>query len=245
MRFLAHQFLLNPGFWIFCVLIGGMVLNYKKRRWLVMPLAILAFMFFPKPIQYLVEKEERRFPIWESHQTFAPYIVVLGSGGTPDEALGPTQRLSHGSLWRVTQGVEVWKQIPESKLVFSSAGRPGYISQAEIYAEAARSWGVPDSIIRVVPTPLNTQEEARDFVVAFPEAKAVILVTSALHMPRAKKIFEKLGLKVIPALSDFRVKRHPDGERFEWIPSLEAMMMWQGYVKEKLGILLVSWDEGT
>ena len=165
--------------------------------------------------------------------------MVLGSGGTPDAALSPTQRLSHGSLWRCTQGVELWKQIPEAKLVFSSAGRPGYISQAEIYAEAARSWGVPDSVIRVVTTPLNTQEEARDFVASFPEAKAVILVTSALHIPRAKKIFEKQGVEVIPAPSDFRVKRHPAGEGFGWVPSLKAMLMWKGYMHEKVGILLL------
>ncbi|RPA66611.1 YdcF family protein [Cyclobacteriaceae bacterium YHN15] len=239
MRFLAHNLLLNPGFWIFCVLIGGMVLNYKKRLWLVFPLAIMAFMLFPKPIQYLVEKEERRFPIWESHQTYAPYILVLGAGGTPEPSLSPMLRISGSPYHRVMQGIRIWHQVPEALLVFSSAGRPGYPSQAEMYAEVAREWGVPDSVIRIVPKPLNTQEEARDFVAAFPEAKSVILVTSALHIPRAKKIFEKQGLEVIPAPSDFRVKRHPAGEGFGWVPSMEAMMLWQGYLHEKVGILLL------
>ena len=35
--------------------------------------------------------------------------------------------------------------------------------------------------------------------------KEVLLVTSAFHMPRARLIFEKLGMKVIPAPTDFFV----------------------------------------
>jgi uncharacterized SAM-binding protein YcdF (DUF218 family) len=244
MRFLAHQILLNPAFWIFCVLIGGIVLNYKKRLWLAVPLGILALMLFPKPIQYLVAKEEREFPVWESHQTFAPYILVLGAGGTPDEDLSPMQRISGSPYFRVMQGIRIWQQLPDALLVFSSAGKPGYLSQAEMYAEVAKEWGVPDSVIRIVPTPKTTQEEARDFVAAFPEAKGVILVTTAIHLPRAKRIFEKEGLEVIPAASDFRVKRHPDGEGVGWVPSLEAMMMWQGYVKEQVGGMLVGMGGG-
>lgn len=240
MRFLAHQILLNPGFWIFLVLIGGVIGNWKKRSWLAIVLGLLAFMLFPKPIKYLVSQEERKFPPWESNKRSAPYILVLGAGGTPEPGLSPMQRISGSPYHRVMQGIRVWQQVPEAFLVFSSAGRPGYPSQAEMYAEVAREWGVPDTVIRIVPTPKTTQEEARDFVKAFPEAKSLILVTSALHIPRAKKIFEKQGLEVIPAPSDYRVKHHPDGERFAWIPSLEAMMMWQGYVKEKVGVLLAS-----
>lgn len=239
MRFIAHQILLNPAFWIFCVLIGGIVLNYKKRLWVTIPLAILAFMLFPKPIHYLVAKEERKFPTWESEKKAAPYILVLGAGGTPEPELSPMQRISGSPYFRVMQGIRIWQQVPEALLVFSSAGRPGYPSQAEMYAEVAREWDVPDSVIRIVPTPKTTKEEARDFKLAFPEAESVILVTTALHIPRAKKIFEKLGLEVVPAPSDFRVKRHPDGEKFGWLPSLEAMMMWQGYLHEKVGFLMV------
>lgn len=239
MPFIAHQLLLNPGFWIFCVLIGGIVLNYKKRLWLAIPLSILAILLIPKPIQYLVAKEERKFPTWEFQKREAPYILVLGAGGTPEPELSPMHRISGSPYHRVMQGIHVWQQVPKALLVFSSAGREGYPSQAEMYAEVAREWGVPDSVIRIVPTPKTTREEARDFKAAFPDAESLILVTSAMHIPRAMKIFEKQGLEVIPAPSDFRVKRHPDGERFGWIPSLEAMLMWQGYLHEKAGMVML------
>ena len=239
MRFIAHQLLLNPASWIFCVLIGGIIWSARKKYGLVLPLTVLTLMLFPKPIHFLVEKEERRFPVWEVEKRAAPYIVVLGAGGTPDPDLSAMLRISGSPYHRVMQGISIWQQVPAAFLVFSSAGRPGYPSQAEMYAAVAREWGVPDTSIRTVPTPKTTQEEAIDFVEAFPEAKTIILVTSALHIPRAKQLFEKQGLEVIPAPSDFRVKKHPDGQRFEWMPSLEAMLMWQAYVKEKVGMLLV------
>lgn len=206
-----------------------------------MLLGVFACLLFPKPIKYLISKEERKYPAWEAEKRVAPYILVLGAGGTPEEGLSPMQRISGSPYHRVMQGIRIWQQVPEALLVFSSAGRPDYPSQAEMYAEVAREWGVPDTVIRLVPTPKTTQEEALDFVQAFPEAKAVILVTSALHLPRAKKIFEQQGLEVIPSPSDYRVKHHPAGDRFDWIPSLEAMMMWQGLVKEKVGIVF-AWE---
>jgi uncharacterized SAM-binding protein YcdF (DUF218 family) len=60
-----------------------------------------------------------------------------------------------------------------------------------------------------------------------------------MHIPRAKKVFENQGLEVITAPSDYRIKLHPDGTRFSWIPSLDAMQMWAEYVKEKVGALMI------
>ena len=242
MRFIAHQILLNPGCWIFFVLIGS-AWTYRKWWYLAIPLGLLALSLFPKPIHLLLERLEREFPTWESHQSQAPYILVLGAGGTPDPQLGPLHQIGGSPLHRVMQGIRVWRHIPESLLVFSSAGRPGYPSQAEMYAEVARDWGVPDSVIRLVTTPKTTLEEARDFVEAFPQAQEIILVTSAQHMPRAKEIFEDYRLKVIPAPTDYRIRRHPDGERFPWIPQLEALQLWQGWLREKVGTWLWSLEK--
>ncbi|MCH6201330.1 YdcF family protein [Aquiflexum sp. LQ15W] len=240
MRFLAHQVFLNPGFWIFSILIAGVILNYKKRLWVSIPLLFLSMLLFSKPVQYLFALEERKFPTWESEKKVAPYILVLGAGGTPEQGLSPMHRIGGASFHRVMQGISIWKQLPEARLVFTGAGVEGYVSLAEMYAEVAREWGVPDAAINIITTPKNTQEEAKDFMAKFPGTKSVILVTSAMHIQRAKKIFEKQGLEVITAPSDYRVKLHPDGIQYSWIPSLDAMQMWSELVKEKVGIMLVS-----
>ncbi|WP_154855452.1 YdcF family protein [Cyclobacterium xiamenense] len=197
-------------------------------------------MLLSPPIRYLVEKEEQRFPAWESHRTGAPFILVLGSGGTPDPKLPALQRLSNHSLWRCMQGIGIWRQLPQSFLVLSSAGREGQVAQATFYAQVAREWGVPDSLIREIPSPRTTQEEARDFRAAYPRADSVILVTAALHLPRARTLFEREGLHVIPAPTDYKVKSDVLGSGyFQWIPSLAAASLWQAYLHEKLGTMVV------
>ena len=65
--------------------------------------------------------------------------------------------------------------------------------------------GVPDSAIIEEPNSLNTYENAVNVQKILDQKgiKEILLVTSAFHMPRARLIFEKLGMKVIPAPTDF------------------------------------------
>jgi uncharacterized SAM-binding protein YcdF (DUF218 family) len=70
--------------------------------------------------------------------------------------------------------------------------------------------------------------------------RRVILVTSALHMQRARRTFEKAGLAVIPAPTDFEVVE----ERFEImrvLPQTGALDGSARAIKEWVGLLAVSW----
>ena len=52
----------------------------------------------------------------------------------------------------------------------------------------------------------------------------VLLVTHAYHMPRAVAIFEKSGVKVVPAPTALSVKRKGNGPVImSWLPSAPAM----------------------
>ena len=50
----------------------------------------------------------------------------------------------------------------------------------------------------------------------------MILVTSALHMRRARAEFERAGLKVIPAPTDFEALGRTTEPR-DWLPSADAL----------------------
>lgn len=241
MRFIAHQLILNPACWIVLGLVLGAWGQWRDRRWLSYMLLGSIFFLLPKPIDELIHQYERSFPNWETHQTPAPYIVVLGAGGTPDPALTKLQQLSGSPLFRVMQGISIAKALPEATLVFSSAGRPGYPSQASMYAAFAKEWGIAETRLDTIPTPTITREEAEHFKARFPEATTVILVSSALHQPRAKRLFERQGLRVIPAPSDYTIRRHPAGNRYEWVPSLQSLQRWNSYLHEKIGMLLLDY----
>ena len=64
-----------------------------------------------------------------------------------------------------------------------------------------------------------------------------VLVTSAIHCPRAQKVFEKAGLKVITFPSDF----HVFNKKFKLldyiIPEVNIINDWAPFLKEVVGIL--------
>src|SRR5699024_358196 len=105
----------------------------------------------------------------------------------------------------------------------------GLKSQAQVSKEAAMSLGVDENNIKILPTPTTTLEEALAFKQHFGTDKHVIIVTSALHMPRATEIFTDVGLNVIPAPTAFIYKEGPiDDNGLTW-PSFESLELMNTY----------------
>jgi uncharacterized SAM-binding protein YcdF (DUF218 family) len=67
--------------------------------------------------------------------------------------------------------------------------------------------------------------------------RRILLVTSALHMRRARGLFERAGFEVVPAPTDIEVARRP----FEWrdlVPDAEALDGSARAMKEVVGRLV-------
>jgi uncharacterized SAM-binding protein YcdF (DUF218 family) len=77
----------------------------------------------------------------------------------------------------------------------------------------------------------------------------VILVTSALHMPRSKALFESQGITVIPAPVDFTVTEQNWSSAFDprlgefvisLMPNASALNLTTNVLKEYLGMFIYS-----
>lgn len=187
----------------------------------------------------LIQGQERRYEVLDEVPEDVSILLVLGAGGVPEDGLSVYQRLDNAVLQRTLEGIRLWKLNPEKLLVFSSRGREGYTSQALLYADVALEHGVDPTQIRLIEKGVTTETEAFDFIGQFPEVKKIVLVTSAIHLRRASKIFEGLGVKVIPAPADFLIKIHPGGNRINWFPSLSSLIKWNTLLHEGIGILWV------
>ena len=64
----------------------------------------------------------------------------------------------------------------------------------------------------------------------------ILLVTSAIHMPRSKALFEAQGLEVIPAATDHEVQAIPGWRN--WLPSTDALDGSSRAIKEIVGRLV-------
>jgi uncharacterized SAM-binding protein YcdF (DUF218 family) len=131
-------------------------------------------------------------------------IVVL-SGGITGQGLTPADKLTTGSLKRLLEGVRLFKAMPGSKLVLSGGSFYEEISEAEAMADLAVSLGVPEKSIQLEKGSWDTDDQAAALNKRL-AGQGFALVTSAIHMPRALKLFRAQGLNPIPAPADFRTR---------------------------------------
>ena len=111
--------------------------------------------------------------------------------------------------------------------------------------------GVPETAIWPQTQSQNTYEDAYYSAQMLKEKQIteVILVTSAMHMPRAKALFEKQGIAVIAAPTDYTITQqnwdsvfHPSlGEGvINLLPNSGALGLTTNVLKEYLGMLIYS-----
>lgn len=94
--------------------------------------------------------------------------------------------------------------------------------------------GVPASAILVEDRSNNTRDNARNskkMLDSLDLRPPYLLVSSAFHLPRASRNFERAGIAVIPYPANYTEGRGPIGVS-DFIPSLQTLSAWPRYVKE-------------
>lgn len=139
----------------------------------------------------------------------AEAIVVLGGGIKSGESPRPWVDFSEGGD-RIIHGARLYLDN-KAPLLILSGGRIDWkgdgkgVSESKDMAEIAEFVGVPRSAIIEDPTSLNTYQNAVNVRKILEERgiERVLLVTSAMHMPRSLLVFQHQGIDVIPAPTDF------------------------------------------
>jgi uncharacterized SAM-binding protein YcdF (DUF218 family) len=162
------------------------------------------------------------------------WIVVLGGGHADEPTLPPTTQLTAPALARLIEGVRLQRELPGSKLVLS--GATGRTNHARVMAAAAALLGVPPSDMVVDTTAWDTAEEARSLSARM-GSQDFVLVTSALHMPRALGLFRRLGKNPLPAPADHLGLDSPGVGIGDFFPTSGALMRAHAGIHEYLGML--------
>ena len=166
------------------------------------------------------------------------WIVVLGGGHRSGEHLPPSSLPNGGSIYRIVEGLRLYQAIPESRIIFSGNGAVRSASQPSVYARLARALGVDPERIDLEESPRTTAEEA-ERVRARVGDEPVVLVTTAVHMPRAVRIFEEAGLTVVPSPTGHRAQARRSSMRDWLVPSLARVAYADAVMHELLGLLAV------
>ena len=235
---LISNLLPNIILWIF--LAGAFILlitakgNPWFRRWGWIFLIII-WMLSTRPVaeQILLplEKSYSQPDIQRLKERGVDQVVVLTGGGFSLRGELLSSAFPHASMYRFTGGLELCRRLgPDCRIIFSgSAGRNQRDLSTAVYMK--------DLALLFNPA-LHTSAEAISGSTAEHPAnvkrltgeKPFLLVTSAYHMPRSVRTFQKAGLEPIPYPVDFLIKSH-----YHWgdlLPSAESLWVLQVGLRE-------------
>jgi uncharacterized SAM-binding protein YcdF (DUF218 family) len=194
--------------------------------------------------------EWRYLPKGEISQADA--IVVLG-GGTEAATYPRPQVEMNGAGDRILYAASLYKQGYAPHLLLSG----GSLSLLETrnstpaveMASILEMMGIPSGEIWLEDASQNTYENAlfTHQILAGKGIQRIILVTSAMHMPRAMLLFEKQGFEVIPAPCDYTVTetdwdslmsfRMPESLLYIF-PNSSSLSLTTNVLKEYFGLLV-------
>ena len=171
-------------------------------------------------------------------------IVVLSSGR--HLPIGNTKIIEWNDPDRFLAGIDLYKANKSNRLIFTGGTNPfnsELPAEGDIYISEAISMGIPKKDLFTTYPVKNTLEEANAVKKLLNEEipliqKKIILVTSAFHMKRAKKVFENKGIIVFPYPVDFQSNknffsslRNP----LKWIPSTSSLNKSSRGIREIIG----------
>jgi len=190
------------------------------------------------------------FPWVRIEEELAPIadaIVVLGNNGRPI-APGMGTVYEWNDPDRVFAGIKLFKQGKAPRLFFTGGTTPYTHVKTEgtLYKAYAINLGIPSNSITTTGRVFNTAQEALAIRKEFNQKNfpnKILLVTSAFHMQRAQKIFERQGFLVHPFPVDFKTSKFLKWQNpYQWIPNSHSLHKSSIALREIFGrIIYRSW----
>lgn len=124
------------------------------------------------------------------------------------------------------------------RILISGSALDGKVSEAQMIARLLRQRGVPDSALLLENNSRNTYENARytDIIMRGQKLKSALLVTSALHMPRALASLEKRGIQVTAAGGKPQIVLPLNSGLEPWQPHFRSLEASRTIIKEYMGL---------
>jgi uncharacterized SAM-binding protein YcdF (DUF218 family) len=146
---------------------------------------------------------------------------------------------------RVLMAVRLFRAGKVKRILVTGGNLPwsaDTVPEANHIRDLLIEWGVPHGAILITGTSRNTRENALE-IRSLRETQSfgsALLVTSALHMPRALAVFLKAGLPVFPATTDVQIVDGPL-TLFDWLPDAAALARTTSAAKEWIGFGVYRW----
>ena len=170
----------------------------------------------------------------------AEAIVVLGGGAYRNAPeFGGADNVRPLTLERLRYAAHLQRRTGLPLAVAGGLGPNMETTEGALMQRAlVEDFGIPVTWVEQAST--TTAENATFSRRTFPFTR-IILVTHALHMPRARRVFEQAGFNVTPAPLGFFSATGTGYAVHDFVPSLHGLTVMHYVVYEALGTLWYRW----
>lgn len=238
----------------FILVVLALFLRRKARLRTALLVAVLIILYISSNrwVSYTLARslEWRYLPLNPVPQAEA--IVVLG-GGTESEQFPRPMVEVNSAGDRILYAAHLYKE-GRAPFILLSGGNITWLggrsmTPADEMAQILAMIGIPERAIWLQPDSRNTHEDALYSSKMLQEKgiRRVLLVTSAMHMPRSVALFEHQGIEVIPAPVDFTITQdgwenlnafEPQATLVNLVPNTSSLSLTTNVLKEYIGLLI-------
>lgn len=232
------SFFLSPWNWIIILLVAAWLFRKRTAKRVCIILVFCIFILFGnQALLNLYAKAWQPKPVAINSLTEYSCGIVPGGFASPDENGNGYFNMTSD---RFIQAAKLYKLgIVKHLLISGGNGK----ENNKNFREAAwvkgelKIFGIPDSVIFVEDRSNNTQDNAtnsKTILDSLHLQPPFLLITSAVHIPRAALVFRKAGVPVTIFPCNYTTGR---GNFSFWdlVPNPSVISGWDPYLKETLG----------
>jgi uncharacterized SAM-binding protein YcdF (DUF218 family) len=239
--------MLDPMLWVLIILALAWIARNRQWKKRLYTIAILLFLFFSNG--WIINNIWYRYQ-WQpvdlkQEESYAAGILLGGLAGYDEYRKRGVFNMSSDRFIQAARLYETGRirsiMVTGGNSIFVKES--GY-NEADFIVQNLGDLQIPASKIFVEKKARNTKENAAFSKPILDSAGLrgpYLIITSAIHMPRAMKVFEKAGLDVRPFPCNYMITE--DNTKFtlrNLMPSGSSFENWKSILKEWIGILLLA-----
>lgn len=249
------QFCIEPLNWvIFFVVLSLLFLSLRKlhlcKRLLLLALADLLLVGWLPTSEVFLRVLEDAAPkvnlVQKSENDFGGIIILGGAIEGGEIALDRGEVSIHSAAERVTKAFELIRRYPDLPLIVSGFSDRLFLkgpSEADAFKLLISEQGLSDKFVYYENQSRNTYENGlliKPMILelgvnsANDAQKPWLLITSASHMYRSVRVFQKQGIEVTPVPVDYQTSHHLRWGRFDLE---DGAQNWNRFMHELVGLL--------
>lgn len=218
----------------------------RRRRAVVWILAGTLYLWLaatPIVALTLINSLEEQYPVVSIEKLpKAEVAIVLGGISLASQALNPYADLKAGAD-RILHAARLFKAGKVGRILVStgrSISQTDTRSEAEVIGGFLNEFGIDSANIVLESDSRNTHENAINSLAVMQKNgfSSALLVTSALHMPRAAAVFRRAGVSFSPVSIDTLSSSLARRSIFAFLPNSKALDISTQSIKEWIGLLV-------